>query len=586
MARTKYLGNIKHFLFFSIIIFFIFIPHFYNQRLEKNIFKIDFYLIWIAGCFCWIYNLIYSPFSFNRLNIIFLIGCTYVLVSWLFNTFLDENSKHVLISVICFIGITHFLQINYDSKFYLGTVAAILFVYLVQVYIGLFQAVENNWESLTIKGSLYNSGFFGNYLASMIPLLFSSFFSKTSFKLYIRLTFFIIFFIVIALLCLTIARSAIIGTIIGCLAILLYHKKDIKLKKYLTISIISFLVIPLLVIAMYKLKRDSASGRLTIYKVSLNIIKDHTLTGVGPNRFSAVYNNYQSEYFKKLQTPYQTQLLADNTFEAFNSVIQMLVEYGFVGFFIIIGFIYQLVKEQKNTDEIPNKMWLRIGSIGCLFSIIVSSLFSNPLHVTPILLIFAYHLSVVLPKQKNNILLLNRQTLFPLFIFITFASFVFYYAIIHYKGEIVWQEASESAKYSTFSNAKNQYEKAYPILKYNGDFLFNYGAEASLANDYNLAITLLEDAKKYNSFSNLFLFLGNAYLGVKQFGLAEKNYLQAIYIAPSHIYPKFQLIQLYKKWNKPELANMWTIKTLQYPIKIKSTLANDLLNELKEDIRK
>jgi len=158
------------------------------------------------------------------------------------------------------------------------------------------------------------------------------------------------------------------------------------------------------------------------------------------------------------------------------------------------------------------------------------------------------------------------------------------YLFLHYQAEKKWNMAAKAAVYDNFNEAKKLYENAYPWLKSNGDFLYNYGAEACLAGQYNLAINLLTRAKKYNSFSNLFVYLGDAYAAAGHYGLAEKNYLHAIYIAPSHIFPKFQLIQLYKKWGKPELARNWTIKTLHYPIKVRSDFVEFLVKELKKDI--
>lgn len=148
------------------------------------------------------------------------------------------------------------------------------------------------------------------------------------------------------------------------------------------------LILPVALLGLYKLKPASASGRLAIYTISLNIIIDHPLTGIGPNRFPAVYNNYQSEYFKTQQTTLQRQLLADNTFENFNSILQILVEYGIAGFIILLLILYQFLKGQRGGTKIHDKQWQRVGSAGCIASIIVCSLFSNPFHVTPVLFLF------------------------------------------------------------------------------------------------------------------------------------------------------------------------------------------------------
>jgi len=577
--------NIKYYLLFFTVALFLFIPYFYSLRLEKNIFRIDFYLIWVAGCACWLYNLFFFSIFFNRLSITLLAGCSYVLILCFTNEVTDEKSIYALITLICFIGITFFLQQNKGPKFSQIIVLAICLVYVFQLLIGFSQAIRYDFESLKIKGLLFNSGFYANYLASLAPLVLGLALSKKIFKGYIHLVALTVFSIAVVILLFTVARSAMLGVAIGSIFVLCYQIKKIGYTHRLFLFIICLFLVPLLIIFLYKMKPESAKGRLTVYRVSANIIGDNLLTGVGPNRFAAVYNVYQSEYLRKEQVPIQNQLLADNTLEAFNSIVQVFVEYGVIGLIILIVFIYQLIKEQKKEEDIKEERWLRIGSIGCLISIFVCSLFSNPFHITPMLLILAFHLAMILPSRKVDISFKKRKRLIPRLIAIFFAMFVSHYAFVHYRAEAEWEKASELAKYYTFANATKEYEKAFPTLKNDGDFLFNYGAEASLAGNYDLAITLLEEAKKYNSFSNLFLYLGDAYSGVNQFILAEKNYLQAIYITPSRIFPKFQLIQLYKKWNKLELAKTWGIKTLEYPVKIKSPMAEDLLNEIKEGIK-
>jgi tetratricopeptide (TPR) repeat protein len=312
-------------------------------------------------------------------------------------------------------------------------------------------------------------------------------------------------------------------------------------------------------------------------------VKDHPIFGVGPNRFAAVYNNYQSEYFKKGSSSVTTKLLADNTFEAFNSIIQILVEYGIIGLLFLIWFAYRLVRNLLTHKETANKEWLRIGSIGCIASVFISSLFSNPFHLTPVLLIFIYHLSVVLPKPQpqHPFPFPSWRNYFVLFFVVLFGSSVCYFASMHHNSESKWYRASELAQNDDFTEAKKLYEEAYPVLRFNGDFLFNYGAEAFLAHDYTLSIKLLERSKKYSSASNIFIYLGNNYTEVKQFTLAEKNYLHAIYMIPSHIYPKYQLIKLYKKWDKLDQAKYWINEAMQFPVKVKSQLSDAIIKELK-----
>jgi O-antigen ligase len=562
------------------LISFIAIPFFYGQRMTSGIFRADFYLLWATGCFCWLY-VAFTQFKFNRIARLFLLGCLYILSLCLLKSRGDENSIYAFLTFLCCIGITRYLQTISLTKYHILIIASIVATYSVQVCFGYFQAIQNSWQGLAINGWLYNSGFFANYLASVVPLFLAGVICLTGSHQKSRIFFLVIFLAGLCLLTMTTARAAIIGTSLGSFFVVFACQRKINIKWVLLFAIL--ITVPFIVF-LYKLKPASALGRLTIYRVAVNMIKDHPLTGVGPNRFSARYNNYQSDFFKTEHSTIGTQLLADNTFEAFNSIIQMLVEYGIIGFLLLVLAGYYLLRKQKTATADPQTRWIYIGSWGCIISIIASSLFSNPFHVTPILLIFCYHLSVVLPQRSPSLLLPSKRHLFQLVSAVVFSLVVLTYVVVHHGAEKKWNMASRVAVYDNFNKAKRFYEDAYPYLKSNGDFLYNYGAEACLAGNYKLAIDLLTRASKYNSFSNLFVYLGDAYAATGHYDLAERNYLHGIYIAPSHIFPKFQLIQLYKKWRKPERARSWTIRTLHYPIKVRSDFVEFLVKELKKDI--
>jgi O-antigen polymerase len=555
---------------------------FYEQRMSTGIFKTDFYLVWITGSLCWLYNVLYTDVKLDQTGKVLIAGCIYILLLCFMKSFPDENSIYAFVTFVSLVGIVYYLQIIFGSKKYLIALSTILAAFFLQICTGYIQAVKGNGESLLIKGFFYNSGAFANYLAGLIPLLLFGFTNRGGFRLIPRIVFFIFFLAAVVLLLLTMARSAFIGVPLGCFYVLFSFSKKRNGKRTILVSLIGIPVFILISAGLYKLKPASALGRLTVYKVSANIIEDHPLLGVGPNRFSAVYNKYQAHYFEKEHISVETQLLAGDILEAYNSLLQVLVEYGIIGMLILICFACLMIKRVCNQRNADNSITLRKGHIGCIISIVVSSFFSNPFHATPILLLFAFHLAVVWPKQEQPLLLYKRRTCLPLVV--AFVLFSFYYVNNQVKAESDWYKASESAKYDDFSKAATFYENAYPFLKFNGDFLFNYGAEACLAGKHFLAIKLLNESQRYNSISNNFLFLGDAYSETNQFAAAEQNYFKAIHIAPSHVFPKYKLVKLYKKWSKPEKARHWTIRVLNYPVKIRSEFVDGLLKELKEEI--
>jgi O-antigen ligase len=140
-------------------------------------------------------------------------------------------------------------------------------------------------------------------------------------------------------------------------------------------------------------KKDSALGRTTIYKVSSQIISANPLTGVGANRLQIHYNLFQGKYFMEQERPQKTQLIASNTFESFNFLLQIMAEYGFIGLLIVLCFCWSLYKETKATKFEEEYALNKNGIIASLILYFIFCLFSNPFHVTPIFILFIFLLA-------------------------------------------------------------------------------------------------------------------------------------------------------------------------------------------------
>lgn len=555
------------------------VTYFYNEWLYNGIVSLDFTIISIIGTIC----LIYYAYNSRWIQKSFFLLC-FVVVSVL-NLLLINNNVNSFRAINIFICLTALfccLQRVNKSEVAMFLKAAVFISFGIQVIIGIFQGVKNNWAPFSINGWLHNSGFYGNYLACIIPSVFSFILGrKEGSPFLIRILVGILLFVSCFLLIATFARAAILGTLTALIFVIFFYYEQYFKIKNLAFAV-GFLSIVLVTMA-YGLKRDSTSGRLTIYQVSLKIFKDNWLTGVGPGNFSSVYNNYQSDYFRNNPTSIKTQLLADNTFEAFNLPIQVLVEFGLIGFFLITGFLFHLFKRYSILKRRNSWGWVEIGSFSCLLASVVSSFFSNPYHVTPILLILTIHLAiicqlVVVKKNKPNFSNLTAGIIYS-----CTAVYIIIYGATLFFAQRDWGIASELSKYGKYTLAKKYYESAYRYLKYDGRYLFNYGSEAYLAGEVELSIRMLNRASYYISSNNIFSYLGDAYTDCEKFGHAEINYLRAIYMVPSHLLPKYKLIHLYKKWGKYKEANIWRRRALSFPIKIKTELTDELLFDLKND---
>lgn len=83
---------------------------------------------------------------------------------------------------------------------------------------------------------------------------------------------------------------------------------------------------------------SSLSGRDIIWKNSLQIIEDHLIHGVGYNNFTFIYN----ELYRSITSPH-------------NMLIGIFVEFGVIGFILVLGwFTYLIIKNQNAIISLPD----------------------------------------------------------------------------------------------------------------------------------------------------------------------------------------------------------------------------------------
>ena len=90
--------------------------------------------------------------------------------------------------------------------------------------------------------------------------------------------------------------------------------------------------------SLYHFKKDSADGRMLIWTVTANIIKDNPLLGVGQDMFKAHYMDYQADYFRN-NPGSKFEAFADDNQYAFNEPLNIWVENGLLGLLLAGGLV-------------------------------------------------------------------------------------------------------------------------------------------------------------------------------------------------------------------------------------------------------
>lgn len=357
------------------------------------------------------------------------------------------------------------------------------------------------------------------------------------------------------------------------------------------------LIISLVIIAgLYQIKPESAFGRLLLWKVSLNMIEENPLVGIGFNKFDVAYNNYQADYFAKGNGSNIEKLLADNVRHAHNEYLQIGAEIGLIGLLIFLGIIFSAfkfsVKKSRSNALIllTDEVIINISAKAGLIALLVFAFFSFPFHILPTLINFTFLLAVI--SKTNKPFFDEKFTLSPLMIRLAAIIIIASVSIFTinnlqlYNTYYKWNDAFIAAKFGYFESVKNEYARLFPVLKNNGEFLFFYGASLSATGNYKEAIKYLEQAKQKFSDPNLYIILGQSYEHLGNFKKAELNLLHASFIVPAKLFPRYLLAKLYYKNNMITKAEETANTILQYKTKIKTTAADEIKTEMKELIEK
>ena len=343
---------------------------------------------------------------------------------------------------------------------------------------------------------------------------------------------------------------------------------------------------------LYIMKKGSADGRVLIWKVTLNSIKEQPLWGHGIEKFKAFYMDGQAGYFKYHPDSPKTAVAADNIY-AFNEPLRISYETGLIGLALVLLVIWSAFRNDlishQNQDSENLTLLTRTG----LLSLLIFGLFSYPAEIVPIMVNVILFLTIIAAGQKPLFTLTTGTKLRNPFVRMISASALIVTAIWASqqlyridKAYTQWDQAYTTYSIGAYEDAAEEYEKIYPTLKNNGAYLINYGKALSMAGKHEKAIEILERSKPFLTNTILYTALGDSYKATGQTSKAETSYLHAWHMVPARFYPKYLLAKLYDETRQHEKAVAIAKELLRKEVKIESTAVNQILEEMRKIIEK
>lgn len=393
----------------------------------------------------------------------------------------------------------------------------------------------------------------------------------------IKNTSVIILFLIVICILISKSRTAYICVLVMACMILTMRSRHSKKTIFLfVLGIITALILS------YFFKKDSADGRLLIWKCTWEMIKDKPILGFGTGGFRANYMYYQANFFQS-HPDSQYLMLADNITHPFNEYLLCLVNYGIIGILILGGFFIIIMKAYRKNQSRESQTALL-----CLANIAIFACFSYPLSYFVVWLLGILSLYILFSNAdylKNFSLIFKYYThkgllILSLIICIVTGNNMY--------QQIKWNTISKKALTESPELILAQYQQLLEStsLKEDARFLYNYAAELYYAKHYWESIKIANLCKKYWIDYDLVILLADSYMRIGDFKASEKYWKQASYMCPVRFIPLYELFQLYKTIGKIEDAKNIAKIIINKPVKIPSNKINFIQAEIRAFLSK
>ncbi|MDY3876157.1 MAG: O-antigen ligase family protein [Prevotella sp.] len=250
-------------------------------------------------------------------------------------------------------------------------IAAIHIIYIAAQKLGV--AISAN-KYFAIVGSNDNPTVTALYFVGILPILISRA-KRTNW----HWTYAIFTFFVIAGLLVLRCRTAYVGLFIeAAVYIGMCYKGKVHVIKTHPFrnSIILAVVMVMLSVTgtwLYNMKKDSADGRILIWKLSAGMLADRP-QGYGYGLFEKYYNLRQAEYFSKNDASSMEKRNADFVYMPYNDYLEQGIEGGIVGMLFLMAFYTMNIRKAWKGNKVREAAVLTAFCVMSLTNFVCTSI--------------------------------------------------------------------------------------------------------------------------------------------------------------------------------------------------------------------
>ena len=316
---------------------------------------------------------------------------------------------------------------------------------------------------------------------------------------------------------------------------------------------------------LYMMKKDSANGRLLMWKVTAQGIIHQPVTGTGLGGFPAAYAGEQADYFASGDASQTEKLVAGCPEYAFNEYLQIGLEQGIAGLVcFVLWLIYSFYYGVKNR---------RFGAAGGILAFTVFAFSSYPLQLPSfwVLLLILSAVCVAEPcsSAPYKQLKIKANSLLICIVGAALSILFCHLQQRYYPAYQEWNTLVVLYNNKAYGVASPKYKKLYPHLNHRPEYLFEYAQCLAKTGHYTGSNALFERASRLSSDPMILYMMAKNSQELGTYQEAEKLLLHGIDILPERIYPYYLLSKLY---GEPAFYN---------PIKLQAAIDSVLTKEPK-----
>jgi len=446
----------------------------------------------------------------------------------------------------------------------------------VEAVWGLLQVYgyePSNHSLYALTGSFYNPGPYSGFLAMCLPLALHEWLTGKGIRKHLALVALVLMGVVLPS---GMSRSAWLAALVASGYVVAMHYRE-KLYRYWKVVLAGGLLLILLGIGAYHWKKDSADGRLLMWKVASQVMLEHPWQGIGWECVAGAYGEAQERYFASGIATEQEVHVAGAPEYVFNEYLQVAMAWGvpmlLVCLLVLVGG-WCIAHRRK-----------QYGLCGALLSFGVFAFSSYPLQfplfVFSLVLLWVGCILSGLPHQKRW----GRVTAVTLML-IALMGGGWLYSHQQQKEETKdkWERCRVLYQSGAYSQAVESYAEHYEGMKLDARYLFEYGHALHKLHCNEESNRILQEALEVSSDPMILNIIGKNFQEMQQYKEAEHWLLRSTHRLPGRIYPYYLLAKLYQEAGDhfPSEKMDWAIRmVLETEPKVHSRAIDEMREEVK-----